>query len=46
MAPGKDVEANGKRTTIPHVRQVFDQAGITPEVEKWHYEGSGTEEDP
>lgn len=41
----KDVES-GKPTTIPHMKQVFDQAGITPEVEAWDYEGSGTEDDP
>ena len=41
----KDVEAGGQ-TRIPHMKQVFDQAGITPEVEKHHYQGSGTEEDP
>ncbi|KAK4547377.1 MFS siderochrome iron transporter 1 [Oleoguttula mirabilis] len=42
---GKDIES-AKPTTIPHLRQVFDQAGITPEVENWDYAGSGTEEDP
>lgn len=31
---------------IPHYRQVIDQAGITPEVLKCDYDGSGTEEDP
>ena len=41
----KDVEA-AKSTRIPFFRQVYDKAGITPEVEKWDYEGSGTEEDP
>lgn len=41
----KDVES-GKPTKIPYFRQVFDQAGVTPEVERWHYDGSGTEEDP
>lgn len=41
----KDVEA-GTRTRIPHMKQVLDQAGVTPEVEKWHYRGSGTEDDP
>lgn len=41
----KDVEA-GKPTRIPHFRQVFDQAGITPEVQQWDYDGSGTEDDP
>lgn len=45
MADEKDVES-GKPTQIPHFKQVFDQAGVTPEVEKWDYQGSGTEEDP
>ncbi|KAK0253454.1 MFS siderochrome iron transporter 1 [Friedmanniomyces endolithicus] len=41
----KDVEA-GRPTRIPHMRQVFDQSGVTPEVVNHHYEGSGTEDDP
>ena len=41
----KDVEA-GKPTPIPFFKQVFDKAGVTPEVQKAHYNGSGTEEDP
>lgn len=41
----KDVES-GKPTRISYFKQVFDLAGITPEVEKWHYDGAGTEEDP
>lgn len=41
----KDVEAT-KSTRIPFFRQVYDKAGITPEVQKWDYEGSGTEADP
>lgn len=41
----KDVES-GKANQIPHLRQVYDQAGVTPEVEKWEYAGSGTEDDP
>ena len=41
----KDVE-NGRPTRIPFLRQVFDQAGITPEVQKCEYDGSGTEDDP
>ena len=28
------------------IRQVIDQAGVTPEVEKWDYRGSGTDDDP
>lgn len=34
------------RTIIPHFRQVLDQAGITPEVQAWPYQGSGTKDDP
>lgn len=41
----KDIEAT-KPTPIPFFRQVFDKAGITPEVQKWDYRGSGTEDDP
>ncbi|KAK0976331.1 MFS siderochrome iron transporter 1 [Friedmanniomyces endolithicus] len=41
----KDVEA-GKPTRIPHMRQVFDQSGVTPEVANHSYDGSGTEDDP
>lgn len=41
----KDVEA-GRPTQIPFFKQVVDQAGVTPEVQNWHYDGSGTEEDP
>ena len=41
----KDVEAV-RSAKIPFFRQVFDQAGITPEVQKCEYEGSGTEDDP
>lgn len=41
----KDVES-GKPTQIPHLSQVFNQTGITPEVENWHYQGQGTEDDP
>ncbi|KAK4506504.1 hypothetical protein PRZ48_000236 [Zasmidium cellare] len=38
--------AAAKPTQIPHLRQVLDQAGVTPEVQNWQYEGSGTEDDP
>jgi len=41
----KDVES-GQPVAISHWRQVFDLAGITPEVQEWHYDGSGTEDDP
>ncbi|EME88247.1 uncharacterized protein MYCFIDRAFT_159481 [Pseudocercospora fijiensis CIRAD86] len=40
-----DVEG-GKPKQIPHLRQVLDQSGVTPDVENWHYEGSGTEDHP
>ncbi|KAI0898916.1 MFS general substrate transporter [Annulohypoxylon nitens] len=33
-------------TTLPRWRLVVDQAGITPEVKNYEYEGSGTESDP
>lgn len=45
MAAEKDVES-GRTTRIPHLTQVFNKTGITPEVEAWNYDGSGTEEDP
>lgn len=45
MAEKDDLESP-RPTRIPHFRQVIDQAGITPEVQAWEYEGSGTEEDP
>ena len=41
----KDAES-GQPVPIPHWRQVLDQAGVTPEVQKYEYDGSGTEEDP
>jgi hypothetical protein len=41
----KDVES-GRPSKIPHFRQVYDQAGVTPEVQKHDYEGSGTDDDP
>lgn len=37
---------NAPPTKIPFLRQLLDHAGITPEVEHWHYDGSGTEADP
>jgi len=41
----KDVEATAP-TRIPHMKQVLDQAGVTPEVQEHHYKGAGTDEDP
>ncbi len=39
-------EARARSTKIPNWRQVWDAAGITPEVQDWQYDGSGTESDP
>lgn len=33
-------------TKIPQWRQVWDHAGITPEMQHMKYDGSGTETDP
>lgn len=33
-------------TKISHMRQVFDQGVLTPEIIDYPYEGSGTEDDP
>lgn len=38
--------AGGGPQSVPYWRLVVDQALITPEVENWKYEGSGTESDP
>ena len=44
---GADVESGkGSPSGLSHWRLVLDQAGITPEVQNAHYDGSGTEEDP
>ncbi|KAI9728727.1 MAG: hypothetical protein M1828_002833 [Chrysothrix sp. TS-e1954] len=40
-----DVES-GKPKPLPHFKQVFDQGAVTSAVLDWHYDGSGTEEDP
>ena len=42
----KDVESGKGPSSIPHFRLVRDQALVTSEVENWHYDGAGTEEDP
>ena len=46
----KDVESgstSGKGPqSVSHWRLVIDQALITPEVQNWNYNGSGTDEDP
>jgi hypothetical protein len=31
---------------VPFFRQVLSMPGLTPDVENWHYKGSGTTEDP
>ena len=46
MMAEKEETESSQPTKIPHFRQVLDQAGITPEVQKWDWEGAGTEEDP
>ena len=38
--------ATATPTKIPHWRQIIDSAGVTNEVIKWNYRGSGTEDDP
>lgn len=40
-----DIESK-KPAKLSHFKQVFDQAGLTEDVKNWHYEGSGTEQDP
>ena len=40
------MDKEGQPTRIPHWRQIFDRAGVTPEVAAWKYHGSGTVEDP
>ncbi|GAB7361118.1 hypothetical protein MBLNU230_g1153t1 [Neophaeotheca triangularis] len=45
MDQEKDVES-GKPEQINHFRQVWSQAGITPEVANYPYPGKGTEDDP
>jgi hypothetical protein len=42
----EDIESGEGPRSVPHWRIVYDQALVTPEVLKWQYEGSGTEEDP
>ncbi|KAM6505973.1 hypothetical protein FSOLCH5_014151 [Fusarium solani] len=45
MAELDNIEAPA-RANIPYWRLVIDQAGVTPAVAEFKYEGSGTEEDP
>jgi hypothetical protein len=42
----RDVESQDSAGAISHWRMIRDQGIITPEIEHWEYEGSGTEEDP
>jgi len=43
---GTDVESGRGPSSVPHWKLVWDQGLITPEVVRWEYDGSGTEEDP
>jgi hypothetical protein len=45
MTPEND-KADSQTTHVGHFRQVLDRAGITPEVRRWTYPGSGTYDDP
>ncbi|KAJ4328670.1 hypothetical protein N0V84_000861 [Fusarium piperis] len=45
MAELDNIEAPA-RANIPYWRLVIDQAGVTPAVVEFQYEGSGTKEDP
>lgn len=38
--------SNDLRENIPHLRQVFDKAGVTNRVATWSFEGNGTHDDP
>ncbi len=39
-------ELSGRTHSISHLRQIIDQAGITPEIEAWKFDGAGTEDEP
>ena len=39
-------ELSGRTHGISHLRQITDQAGITPEIEAWKFNGAGTEDEP
>ncbi|KAK4994723.1 MFS siderochrome iron transporter 1, partial [Elasticomyces elasticus] len=41
-----DIEGGQRPSSIPHWRLVLHQGLVTPEIAAWHYDGSGTEEDP
>ncbi|CZR35863.1 putative mfs-multidrug-resistance transporter [Fusarium proliferatum ET1] len=44
--PRPDDAEHTKTKALPHWRLVVDQAGVTPEVLAYNYQGSGTEQDP
>lgn len=44
-AKSRDVES-GRPKPIPHFKQVWDQGTVTQDIIDWHYDGSGTEDDP
>jgi hypothetical protein len=46
--PERDVEAlkGSTQQKASHWKLVIDQTHVTPEVLRWPYKGSGTEEDP
>jgi hypothetical protein len=41
-----DLESAAPSSHISHWKILIDQGVTTPAVENWHYEGSGTEDDP
>jgi hypothetical protein len=43
---GADVESGRGPNGISHWKMLIDQGVVTPEMQSYHYEGSGTEEDP
>jgi hypothetical protein len=43
---GDCIEPDKLSTRIPYWRMIIDQAGVTPEVARFEYQGSGTEDDP
>jgi hypothetical protein len=45
MGAEKDVEG-ARPAGLSYMQQVFNDTGMTADVENWDYDGSGTEEDP
>jgi hypothetical protein len=41
-----DPESGRGPKSLPHWRMIIDQGILTPEIEKWHYHGKGTEDEP